>query len=56
MKRFKKLTKEQKKAIWSPSEENAGAGWIATGQYDLPRSKYLNRERDTTKLIDQEFN
>jgi hypothetical protein len=23
----KKLTKEQKKAIWEPSKANAGAGW-----------------------------
>ena len=22
-----KLTREQKKAVWAPSKENAGAGW-----------------------------
>ena len=26
-KKIKRLTPEQKKAIWKPSEANAGAGW-----------------------------
>ena len=53
--KFNKLTKEQRKALWSPSEENAGAGWNATGEYDARRSRYPSRERDTTKPIDKEM-
>jgi hypothetical protein len=44
-KRQKKLTPEQKKAVWSPPKSNAGAGWnsrekarnpivMETGVYD----------------------
>lgn len=37
----KKLTKEQRKEVWKPSEENAGAGWKPrenTGQISVVRS------------------
>ena len=50
-----KLTKEQRKALWEPSKQNAGAGWNATGEYDNRPPRYVNRERDTTKPIDEEF-
>jgi hypothetical protein len=53
--KFNKLTKEQRKALWAPSDENAGAGWQTTGSYDRPRSRYPRRERDTTKSVDEEL-
>jgi hypothetical protein len=54
--KFNKLTKEQRRVLWSPSEENAGACWNATGaSEERRRNRYPNRERDTTKPIDKEF-
>lgn len=31
MKRCKRLTKEQKEAVWAPPESNAGLGWSSKG-------------------------
>lgn len=53
--RLNKLTKEQQKALYAPTEENTGAGWNAKGEYDNRPPRYVNRERDTTKPIDKEF-
>lgn len=55
-KQCRKLTKEEKKAVWAEDKEtNAGAGWNARGTYDTPKSRNLNRERDTTPTVDEEF-
>lgn len=35
--RCKKLTKEQRKAVWAGPESNAGAGWAAKGGTTKPR-------------------
>lgn len=54
-KQCRKLTREEKKAVWNAeTDENAGAGWNAKGN-DEPRSFYPNRERDTTPTVDKEF-
>lgn len=55
-KTFRKLTKEEKKAVWAKdTESNAGAGWDARGSGEAPRRFIPNRERDTTLEIDKEF-
>lgn len=51
----RKLTREEKKAVWSTkTEENAGEGWNAKGDGTIA-PRYQNRERDTTPTIDKEF-
>jgi hypothetical protein len=54
--RLNKLTKDQRKALYERSDANAGAGWNATGVYEERRhNRYPNRERDTTKPVDEEL-
>lgn len=53
--KIKKLTAAEKKAVWAPSEENAGAGWTAQGTGEPTRKYPTNRERDTTKRLDEEL-
>ena len=41
-KKIKRLTPEQKKAIWKPSEANAGAGWEPKYRHNIdPRNAEL---------------
>lgn len=53
--KFIKLTPEQKREAWGASKENADAGWEATGNGELLRRFAPNRERETTKRLDQEL-
>lgn len=53
-KRCRRLTKEEKKAVWSKPESNAGAGWQAR---DKQRQQHRNQnyERITTARVDEEI-
>ena len=54
-KRCRKLSREEKKAVWdTKTEQNAGAGWDAKGDGE-PTPRYPSRERDTTPTVDEEF-
>jgi hypothetical protein len=64
---FRKLTPTQKKEVWKPTEENAGAGWEAkgttTGRWvdgenyitNPPRRFIPNRERDSEPFLTEIF-
>lgn len=56
IKRCRKLSREEKRAVWSvDTETNAGAGWTPKGNGE-PTSRFPpNRTRDTTPTVDKEF-
>jgi hypothetical protein len=53
--RCKKLTPEQKKAVWAEPESNAGAGWEPKGNSTVPPKYIPNRKRDTEPRLDEIF-
>ena len=53
--RCPKLTKEQNRAVWAPTEANAGVGWAPKGDEEPPRKYPQNRERDTEPRLDEVF-